>query len=152
MSRSHGKVAAMWTATVVLVALAATPILADEAAAPSAAPVDIRGIWKDTTLDENGAAARGLTASDIVTPRKVKHVNPTYADLAKERGIQGKVSLECTIDISGVPTDCIVTRGRHPLLDKAALECVKGWRFTPLTVRGVPAPALVEFSVTFKLG
>jgi TonB family protein len=152
MKATHRKPVALYLATVLSIGFECAVANAREEPAPtSPTVVDIRGIWKDTKLDEEGAAARGLTASDIVTPRKTKNVFPIYPDAAKTHGIQGKVYIECTIGVAGVPTGCAVTRGRHAALDEAALECVRQWRYAPLTVRGVPAPALVEFYVAFKL-
>ena len=117
---------------------------------PSSTPVDIRGIWKDKGLDKKGGAARGLVASEIQLPRKTKHVAPDYPAVAKEARVQGQVLVECVIDTAGVPTDCKVTRGPGAL-ETAALDAVREWRFEPLSVRGVPAPALAEFTVTFRL-
>jgi TonB family protein len=122
-----------------------------ESSASTSDVVDIRGIWKDTKLDKKGAAARGLDASDIQTPRKVKNVPPTYPEGPKRQRIQGTVNLECTIGTDGIPTDCSVTRGPDPRLNDEALRCVRKWRFKPLTVRGQPARALVEFTVNFRL-
>jgi TonB family protein len=63
--------------------------------------------------------------------------------------VRGPVSLECTIDQEGVPTDCSVTRGLHALLDAEALRCVKEWRYSPLTIGGEAVPARVELHVRF---
>jgi protein TonB len=113
--------------------------------------IDIRGIWKNTKLDKKGAAARGLVASEIQTPRKVKNVPPEYPIEPRRARIQGTVFVECIINTAGVPTECKVTRGPDPRLNDEGLRCVKEWRFKPLLVRGEPASALVEFTVSFRL-
>jgi TonB family protein len=61
----------------------------------------------------------------------------------------GTVRIGCRLAGSGDPEDCVVTRRVAPLLDEAALAGVLGSRYTPLTVNGVPHPALVELSVRF---
>jgi TonB family protein len=127
------------------------PLAADERAAQTQAPIDIRGIWRDTKLDKKGAAQRGLVAAEIQTPRKTKNVPPQYPDDLLRAGVQGVVTLECVIAVNGVPVDCKVVRGPHPKLNEEALRCVQGWRFDPLRVKGSPAPALVEFTVSFKV-
>jgi TonB family protein len=151
-------VSATWTGSqsvalmVALIALMSGPLSAGQGALPSASDiVDIRGIWKDTKLDRQGAAARGLDPSEIKTPRKVKNVPPKYPEGPKRERIQGTVYLECVIDTNGIPTECDVNRGPDPRLNNEALRCVKEWRFKPLTVRRQPARARVEFTVTFRL-
>ncbi len=138
-------------AVIFLIAVLSWPVQArQDTSASMPGVIDIRGIWKDTKLDAKGAAARGLNASEIQTPRKVKNVPPEYPTEARQLGIQGTVYVECVIDVGGVPTGCKVTHGsNHPSLREAALRCVKGWRFKPLTVRARPAPALAELTVSF---
>ena len=112
--------------------------------------LDIRGIWLDTALDPKGAAARGLDATRIVTPRKLRDVKPIYPEDAKAAGIQGTVTIECIIDVEGDPRECMTTGG--PLaLREASLTAVRGWRWTPLTVDGALRAALVQLTVKFRL-
>lgn len=133
-------------ASVVLAATAASAV-GSEATGSLQKPVDIRGIWKGNKLDKKGAAARGLDAAAIRTPRKVKNAYPDYPyGLA----VRGPVDVQCVIDTEGVPTDCSVSRGLHALVDAAALRCVQEWRFSPLRIHGEAAPALVEFQFSFK--
>jgi protein TonB len=139
-------------ATGAFVALVTLPVWAGQESSPAASDVvDIRGIWKDTKLDKKGAAARGLDASVIQTPRKVKNVFPVHPEAAKRARIQGTVHVECVIGTEGIPTGCTVKRSPDLRLDHEALQCVKQWRFTPLTVRDQPARALVELTVSFRL-
>ena len=49
----------------------------------------------------------------IKEPKKLKNVNPTYPDIAKQARVQGVVILECTISPQGKVTDVKVLRG-HP--------------------------------------
>ncbi|MGE5125921.1 MAG: energy transducer TonB, partial [Betaproteobacteria bacterium] len=59
----------------------------------------------------------------IKEPKKLKNVNPTYPDIAKQARVQGVVILECTISPQGKVTDVKVLRG-IPLLDQAAVDAV----------------------------
>jgi protein TonB len=38
-----------------------------------------------------------------------------------------------------------------PLLDKAALDAVRQWRFTPTLLNGVPVPIVMTVTVNFEL-
>jgi protein TonB len=86
----------------------------------------------------------------IKEPKKVKHVNPVYPDIAKQARVQGMVILECVISPQGKVTDVKVLRGL-PLLDAAAEEAVKQWIYTPTLLNGVPVPVIMTVTVNFRL-
>jgi protein TonB len=86
----------------------------------------------------------------IKEPKKLKHVAPTYPDIAKQARVQGVVILECTISPQGRVTDVKVLRG-IPLLDAAAQEAVKQWVYTPTLLNGVPVPVIMTVTVNFRL-
>lgn len=87
---------------------------------------------------------------NIKEPKKLKNVNPTYPDIAKQARVQGVVILECTISPQGKVTDVKVLRG-IPLLDAAAIEAVKQWVYTPTLLNGVPVPVIMTVTVNFRL-
>jgi periplasmic protein TonB len=86
----------------------------------------------------------------IKEPKKLKHVAPTYPDIAKQARVQGVVILECTISPQGKVTDVKLLRG-IPLLDAAAIEAVRQWVYTPTLLNGVPVPVIMTVTVNFRL-
>lgn len=86
----------------------------------------------------------------ISPPTKVHHVMPVYPALARSARAQGVVILEATIGTDGVVTDARVLRS-VPLLDTAAIEAVRQWRFTPTRLNGVPVPVVMSVTVEFRL-
>ncbi len=86
----------------------------------------------------------------IKEPKKLKNINPTYPDIAKQARVQGVVILECTISPQGKVTDVKVLRG-IPLLDAAAIEAVKQWVYSPTLLNGVPVPVIMTVTVNFRL-
>jgi protein TonB len=86
----------------------------------------------------------------IKEPKKLKHLNPSYPDIAKQARVQGVVILECTISPQGKVTDVKVLRG-IPLLDSAAIEAVKQWVYSPTLLNGVPVPVIMTVTVNFRL-
>jgi protein TonB len=86
----------------------------------------------------------------IKEPKKLKNVNPSYPDIAKQARVQGVVILECTISPQGKVTDVKVLRG-IPLLDSAAIEAVKQWVYSPTLLNGVPVPVIMTVTVNFRL-
>ena len=57
-----------------------------------------------------------------------KAVDPIYPEEALEKKVAGAVLLEVVVDKAGKVETVKVIKG-HPLLDKAATECVKKWIF-----------------------
>lgn len=86
---------------------------------------------------------------NIKEPTKIKNVNPTYPDIARQARVQGIVILECTISPQGRVTDVKVLRG-IPLLDQAAIDAVRQWVYTPTLLNGVPVPVIMTVTVNFK--
>jgi protein TonB len=60
------------------------------------------------------------------------------------------VILEATVDTSGQVESVRVLRSVS-LLDKAAVEAVKQWRYSPLVLNGVPTPFVLTVTLHFSL-
>lgn len=86
----------------------------------------------------------------IQAPRKVVNVDPIYPDLARIAHQEGVVILETIIDARGTVQTVRVLRG-FPLLDQAAIDAVRQWRFTPALLNGQPVPVVMTVTVNFKL-
>lgn len=87
---------------------------------------------------------------DIKPPQKIRDVAPRYPQIARSANVQGIVILEATIDEDGSVRDVKVLRGK-PLLDDAAVEAVRQWRFTPPMLNGQAVPAAMTVTVSFTL-
>lgn len=87
---------------------------------------------------------------DIREPQKVFHVPPVYPSIALSAGVQGVVILEATISETGTIENLRVLRS-HPLLERAAVEAVKQWRYTPTRLNGVPVPIIMTVTVNFLI-
>jgi TonB family protein len=86
----------------------------------------------------------------IKEPRKIKHVEFVYPEIARSARVQGVVIMECTISAEGKVIDVRVLRS-IPLLDGAAIEAVKQWEYTPTILNGVPVPVIMTITANFKL-
>lgn len=82
-------------------------------------------------------------------PRKTQHVLPAYPALAQRAGIGAIVIVQCVIDVDGRVSDAHVLRG-HPLLDAAALEAMRQWRYEPTRLNGIAVPVVMTVTVTFQ--
>jgi protein TonB len=87
---------------------------------------------------------------NIKAPARLSYADPIYPQIAVAAKIEGMVILEATIDESGVVRDVKVLRS-IPMLDRAAMDAVKRWRYTPTRLNGVAVPILLTVTVTFSL-
>ena len=87
---------------------------------------------------------------DIKDPRKIHDVRPIYPAVAMAAKVEGMVIIEATISREGHVTDAHVIRSQ-PLLDQAALDAVRQWKFTPTTLNGVPVEVIMTVTVNFTL-
>lgn len=86
----------------------------------------------------------------LVAPKMVHKVEPVYPELAMQARLQGLVILEAQVDTRGQVKTVRVLRGA-PLLDDAAIEAVKQWRYQPLLLNGEPTEFILTVTVTFHL-
>jgi TonB family protein len=87
---------------------------------------------------------------DIRAPQKIVNVPPVYPPEAIDAKVQGVVVIEATIDAEGNVAEAWVLRS-IPLLDEAALQAVKQWRYSPTLVNGVAVPLVMTVTVNFTL-
>ena len=87
----------------------------------------------------------------VSTPVNLVRIEPAYPELAKKIGAHGLVVIECVIARDGSVRDPKVVRGAHPLLDKAALEAVRQWKFSPGRMGERPVDVLFTLTVSFEL-
>lgn len=89
-------------------------------------------------------------AGNIAPPTRLVHVNPTYPQVAIDAQVTGVVIVEATIDPEGAVSDVTVIRS-IPLLDQAAVDAVRQWRFTPTLLNGEAVPVIVTTTINFTL-
>jgi protein TonB len=83
-------------------------------------------------------------------PRKIADARPIYPEIARAAHVEGTVVLECVIDPTGRITQLRVIRS-VPLLDQAALDAVRQWRYTPSLYGGRPVSVLMTITIRFTL-
>jgi TonB family protein len=85
----------------------------------------------------------------IRTPRKTLDVRPIYPPDANAAGLEGDIYIEAVITREGNVADARVVQG-VPLLNRAALEAVRQWRYTPTMLNGVPTDVSMTVRVSFS--
>jgi protein TonB len=87
---------------------------------------------------------------EIKEPKKIRHVDPVYPQVAVAAHVHGNVVLECLVDPQGRVTEVTLLRGVS-ILNSAAIDAVKQWRYTATLKDGVPVSVLLTVTVTFQL-
>lgn len=74
----------------------------------------------------------------IQAPSLIHRVEPVYPVIASVGQLTGLVILEAVVDETGRVESVTVLRSRHPLLDNAASDALKQWRYKPLVLNRTP--------------
>jgi protein TonB len=86
----------------------------------------------------------------VKAPAKVHDMTPVYPSIAQAARVQGLVIIQATIGVDGVVIDASVLRS-VPLLDQAALDAVRQWRYTPTRLNDEPVAVVMTVTVNFTL-
>lgn len=93
----------------------------------------------------------GGGGSGCVPPQFRIRYKPAYPAEARAQRLEGIVLLLVSVDANGRVTDASVCRGcGHTMLDRAALDAVRSWRFEPARQNGNAVSAQVEIPVRFR--
>jgi TonB family protein len=93
-----------------------------------------------------------IQGGTVKAPLKSYNLKPYYPQTAKEKGWQGTVILEATLDKKGrVGEIRKIQSSGFPLLDEEAIKAVKKWRYQPATQDGKPIEWRVRVKYVFKL-
>jgi protein TonB len=89
----------------------------------------------------------------ILHPRfRTPPVPAAYPQRAMELNQQGDVLVRAIVNPKGEPEAVNLWRSSgFPMLDEAALEAIRRWRFLPAEIDGVPVRAIVQVPVVFHL-
>ena len=131
------------------VAAAPTPVVVAEAKPVAATPAP---------LPVAAPSAPPAPASEVVVepPRYnaayLSNPPPNYPLAARRRGIEGTALIRAEVSPEGLCLRAELRKGSgSEMLDQAALEAVKKWRFVPAKRGSQAVVAWVEVPITFKL-
>ena len=87
---------------------------------------------------------------DVVARLLVARIEPDYPESMRRARVEGVVILEAVITASGDVDDVRVLKSAGPVLDRAASDAVRRWRYRPATLNG--RAVSVYLTVTVKFG
>lgn len=113
---------------------------------------DGTGIFSSNTRQVVRADVRGPVrlSSTMVAGLLIWKSVPPYPAIAKAAGVEGTVVLQATISKTGTIENLRVASGPE-MLQQAALDAVKTWRYRPYLLDGLPVEVETTVNVVFKL-
>src|SRR5215471_9730469 len=113
----------------------------------------IGGIISSTpvAVPKMATPTRVRVSQGVTAGMKVHDVTPQYPQMAKIARVQGPVVLAAVIGKDGAIQNLRVVSTASPLLNQAALEAVKQWRYRPYILNGEPVEVDTTITVNFTL-
>ena len=94
----------------------------------------------------------GNSRAPLTQARYHETPQPKYPDSARREGKEGRVLLRVLVDEEGRTKAIEVnTSSGHDLLDRAAIEAIKKWRFVPARAGTKPIETWVKVPIEFQL-
>ncbi len=87
---------------------------------------------------------------DIMASKLIRKVDPLYPRIAQITRVSGTVELEAVIDEEGNVTEPKILSGNE-LFNKAALDAVKQWKYSPTILNGEPIQIVTMIKVIFRI-
>jgi TonB family protein len=103
-----------------------------------------------SALEEEPGVEPLRVGEEIKSPKLIRHVEPVYPEAAHQARVEGIVILEAVIDVQGNVKDVKILRS-IPLLDQAAIDAVKQWKYEPTIFDGEPRELIMTVTVRFSL-
>jgi len=87
---------------------------------------------------------------DVKSAKLLSQVSPVYPSLAKSQHISGDVKVDALVDATGRVTAMKIVSG-PTLLQQAAMDAIRGWKYQPATLDGKPVPMHLTVTLQFRL-
>ena len=106
---------------------------------------------EDGSLRYQGGTELNLAVADL-PPQKIYSPSPEYPWKAKRNNWEGTVRLRAEVLPNGkIGEVSIINSSGYEILDRAARDAIKTWRFKPALKNGFPVICYTEIPVSFRL-
>jgi TonB family protein len=102
------------------------------------------------SADEDFAKGAVRAIRDIKPPKLIKSVPPIYPEKARQARVEGAVIVEARTNAQGNVEALRIIRS-IPLLDQAAIDAVKQWKYEPKIIEGKARSIVFTVTVMFRL-
>lgn len=124
-------------------------ILSEEQPGANADADSLGGLTVATNQPAAPAAPLAV-GGDVKQAKLISSVQPAYPAMAKQQHISGAVTIDALIDDNGRVTTMKVISG-PTLLQQAAMDALKQWRYQPATLDGKAVPMHLTVTIQFRL-
>jgi protein TonB len=124
-----------------------TPPTASNPPTVVATPVPISNAAANPAKTE---ASKASVVREVSPSAPISKDLPAYPETARRMKIEGKVDVDAQVDEQGKVVTATAING-HVLLQDAAVEAVKKWKFKPAALNGKNVPSSSRVSVVFRL-
>jgi TonB family protein len=114
-------------------------------------PVDPFGPLPEITTSFSGETVQRAGVNGTTIPSCTYMPNPPYSDGARKLKLNGTVTAEAVINSEGKLESIRTVRGMPGGLNETTIAAMRTWRCHPALKDEKPVPALVPFTVTFRL-
>jgi periplasmic protein TonB len=97
-----------------------------------------------------GAPPTAIKGGQLVQPKLISSVASAYPAAAKAAHAEGDVLIDALIDSTGKVVSTKVING-SPLLQQAAVDSLRFWKYEPARLNGEPIPIHIKVNVSFRL-
>ena len=101
------------------------------------------------SVAQNSASSQAISES-YARQHLVQMTEPFYPPIARAARVQGDVVLEIVIDMDG-KVACEKFLSGPLMLEQAALDAVKKWRFKPFLANGIATQAATKLTIPFHI-
>jgi len=141
--------------TFLVATLALVPVLVHAQAPPPAQPGAQTPVLESKLVSPavvNGAASpTSISTPDLLGPRLIKwsKITEDYSRPDSLRQQERSFAVSMTVDAQGIPAHLKIVDSDDPLLNRAVLDAVANYRFTPASLDSRPAaiPVLLKVHV-----
>lgn len=110
----------------------------------------VEGAYRRLDCAEIGLSGPLRVGGNVQAKRIINRVQPAYPQEARKEGISGTVRLHVIVAKDGSIKQLEVMSG-HPLLQQAALDAVRQWRYQSTLLNGSPVEIDTTIDVIFSL-
>ncbi len=103
-----------------------------------------------SSMASPGPPPAAIRGGQLVQPKLISSVASAYPAAAKAAHAEGDVLIDALIDSTGKVVSTKVING-SPLLQQAAVDSLRFWKYEPARLNGEPIPIHIKVNVSFRL-
>jgi len=84
-------------------------------------------------------------------PELIQRAAAVYPEIARKMGLQGRVTVEVTIDAQGKPIQAKVVKSASDVFNEAAVEAVMKYKFKPAMMSTGPVTSKIMIPIDFRM-